>query len=90
MEYKKIDIWESSVFDFTDDPALLHQFVGDKTKDEYFKWYNFLCRMQQIEKYALAIGDPQLTALADKAVAKAWREWQKMANEAQKKGIIID
>lgn len=90
MDYKELDIWEASVFDFTDDPALLHRFAGNKTKDEYFRWYNFVCRMQHIEKYASTIGDTQLIALASKATAKAWREWSKMAKKVQKKGIIID
>lgn len=90
MDYKELDIWEASVFDFTDDPILLRQFAGNKTKDEYFRWYNFVCRMQQIEKYASIIGDTRLMALATNATAKAWREWSKMAKEAQKQGIIID
>lgn len=90
MDYKELDIWAASVFDFTDDPILLRQFASNKTKDEYFRWYNFVCRMQHIEKYASIIGDTRLMALATNATAKAWREWSKMAKEAQKQGIIID
>lgn len=90
MNYKKIDIWESSIFDFTDDPVLLRQIVDNMTKEEYFRWCIFLCRMQHIQKYASTIDDTQLMALADKAVTKAWREWSKMADEAQNEGIIID
>ena len=90
MDYKELDIWEASVFDFTDDPIILRQIVGNITKVDYFYRCHYINRLQDILKYASIIEDHRLMTLATKATAKAWREWSKMAKEAQKQGIIID
>jgi len=84
MDYKKLDIWEASVFDFTDDAAILQQITSYTRKADYIEACNFLCRMQHIEAYA------RLEALATIATAKAWKEWDAMADEAQRHGLIID
>lgn len=90
MDYKKLDIYEASVFDFTDDPIILRQIVGDMTKVDYFYRCHYINRLQDILKYASIIKDDRLMTLATKAIVKARRECSKMANEAPKKGIIVD
>ena len=90
MDYKKLDVYEASVFDFTDDPIILRQIVGDMTKGDYFYRCHYINRLQDILKYASIIKDDRLMTLATKAIVKARRECSKMANKAQKKGIIVD
>lgn len=85
-----MDLKDKTIFDFTDDKAIIEKITGNTPKDFYIRNCHPLNKLSDLVDLAHLTNDTKLRTEAEKAWEKAQKESDDTIEKGQQDGIIID
>ena len=81
---------EKTIFDFCKDVEMRKVIIGGDYSESYYKECSEIVIMKHLMEYAIRTNNKELYEAAEKAHAIAEKDFEKMADEAAKNGLLID
>ena len=81
---------EKTIFDFCKDAEMRKVIIGGDYSESYYKECSEIVIMKHLMEYAIRTNNKELYEAAEKAHAIAEKDFERMADEAAKKGLLID
>ena len=87
-----LELRDKTIFDFTDDEALISRITRHKSKDDYLYFYHRVNIMPDIVTFAQLTGNKELEQAASKMSKIIKKEWEDdiALQEKENPGLIVE